>query len=121
MVALNKILSSSLPSSISPFRRSSGTSMVTALLGSVSLVFAGCTPARQSRVIDCWELPTAALTAAAQQGQCTDAFARYIESVEPQAASPDLGRPGSAAERHIGAGSNGPATGTDPSAAAGSG
>src|SRR4051794_37931116 len=122
MAVLSNILSSFLPSSVSSLRRSRGTSMVTALLGSVSLAFAGCAPARQSRVIDCWELPTAALAAAAQQGQCTDAFGRYIESIEPQAAPPDLGRPGSAADRHTGAeGYWPPATDTDPPAAAGSG
>src|SRR5690606_3407008 len=48
-------------------------------------LLAGCAGESETQVVDCWLLEPAQLVAAAEDGQCLDAFARYVEEVAPTA------------------------------------
>src|SRR5690554_3492576 len=72
-------------------RRRGGVTALPAVLAFAAL--AGCGGKPETQMVDCWLLEPTQLAAAAEDGQCLDAFARYVEETEPAAGS-SLGEPG---------------------------
>jgi len=54
------------------------------LLGILLPLLSACGGASDTKVVDCWLLESSQLAAAAQDGYCTDAFARYVEETAPE-------------------------------------